>query len=240
MTLQVFAPFEQERLLSRLALIEGRSEHPLAVAIVHAAETQSLSTSAKVAQFKAIPGAGVEARLDDGESYLIGSEKLMREHQIDVANAARWVESATTLGQGYFFAAVNGQLAGLMVIADPIKPESTAAIAELKMKGFEVALISGDNVRTATAVAAQLGFEENAVFSEIRPNEKAQVVQSMQQAHKRVAFVGDGLNDAPALTVADVGIAMGTGTDLAIESADVIIMSGDMRNIPRAIRWRVR
>ncbi len=235
-TFQAFAPFDEQQLLANLAIIEQRSEHPLATAIVRAAEADSLRSANALVQFNAIAGAGVEAQLDDGNSYLIGSEKLMIDHSVDVKGAARLVESATATGHGYFFAAVNQQLAGFLVIADPIKTGSQASVEELKNRGFNVSLISGDNTRTARAVAAQLGIADSDVFAEIRPNDKAHVIMSLQQSQHKVAFVGDGLNDAPALTVAEVGIAMGTGTDLAIESADVIAMSGDIQNIPRAIR----
>lgn len=235
-TFQVFSPNDRARLLANLALIEQRSEHPLATAIVRAAEAQSLRSSNTLKSFSAVAGAGVEARLDDGDAYLIGSEKLMVDHAVDLSDAAEQVESATDNGHGYFFAAVNNKLASFLAIADPIKNGSLEAVEELKSRGFHVSLISGDNRPTATAVASQLGIDRSDVFAEIRPNDKAQVIKSLQQGRKKVAFVGDGLNDAPALTVADIGIAMGTGTDLAIESADVIAMSGDIQNIPRAIR----
>ncbi len=235
-TFQTFAHFDETSLLTRLAIIERRSEHPLATAIVRAAEARSLDLSSNITSFSAIAGAGVQATLEDGHVYLIGSEKLMRDHSIDIEAAGELVDAATTKGSGYFYAAVNGQLAGFMVIADPIKPGSRAAVDELKKHGFTVALISGDNVRTVQTVAAQLAIDSEQVFAEIRPNEKAHVIQSLHARKQRVAFVGDGLNDAPALTVADVGIAMGTGTDLAIESAEVIAMSGDIQNIPRAIQ----
>ncbi len=233
---EVFASHDASQLLARLALVERRSEHPLATAIVRAAESKSLVADVGLAQFNAIAGAGLEATLDNGQVFLIGSEKLMRDHSVETTAASSFVESAVTTGQGYFFAAVDGQLAGFMVIADSIKPGAARAIQDLESSGYQVSLISGDNARTAKAVASQLGIAEDNVFAEIRPNEKAHVVQMLQQRSKKVAFVGDGLNDAPALTVADVGIAMGTGTDLAIETADIIAMSGDIQNIPRAIR----
>lgn len=236
LTFEAFSPFDEPQLLSNLALIERRSEHPLASAIVRAAQGRSLSTESSLVNFSAIAGAGVEAQLDDGSTYLIGSEKLMSERAVNIGVAAKLVESATANGHGYFFAAVNQRLAGFLIIADPIKSGSRPAIDELKERGFKASLISGDNVRTAAAVAAQIGIADTDVFAEIRPNEKAHVIRSLQKEHKKVAFVGDGLNDAPALSVAEVGIAMGTGTDLAIESADVIAMSGDIQNIPKAIR----
>ncbi len=235
-TFQSFAPFEKSNLLAELAIVERRSEHPLAVAIVSSAETEQLHSTLELKEFTAIPGAGVEARLSNGDRYLIGSEKLMQNHAVNIAIATAAVEQAMKLGHGYFYAAVNGQLAALMIVADPLKPSTPKAISDLKENGFHISLISGDNKRTAVTIARQCGIGENDVFAEVRPNEKAAVIQSLQKRFNRVAFVGDGLNDAPALAVADVGIAMGTGTDLAIESADVIAMSGDIENIPRAIR----
>lgn len=233
---QTFPPFEVDRVLSDLAIVEKRSEHPLATAIVRAAVAKSLNSGRVLTGFNAIAGAGVEARLDDGASYLIGSEKLMIDHHVNVVEAATLVESAANLGHGYFFAAIDRKLAGFLVIADPIKSGSRAAVEELKNRGLDVSLISGDNTKTTKAVATQLGIAHRDVFAEIRPNEKAHVIETIQNKKKKVAFVGDGLNDAPALTVAEVGIAMGTGTDLAIESADVIAMSGEIQNIPKAIR----
>lgn len=233
---QAFALFEEDRLLSQLALIQRRSEHPLATAIVQAAGSRNLNTTLELIDFEAIPGAGVKARLTNGDRVLVGSEKLMSENAIDIADAKQAIEQAMQQGHGFFFAAVNQQLAALMIVSDPLKPSTPNALAELKSQHYEVALISGDNIRTAKSIAKQCGIDEARVFAEVKPNDKAAVIQKLQQENKRVAFVGDGLNDAPALTVANVGIAMGTGTDLAIESADVIAMSGDIQNIPRAIR----
>ncbi|MFO1064623.1 MAG: heavy metal translocating P-type ATPase [Pirellulales bacterium] len=233
---EVFAPFREADLAAELALIERRSEHPLASAIVRAVDAKGHTTRAVISEFRAIAGAGVEAVLDNGNRFIVGTEKLLREHKVDVSAATSLAEQALDRGHSFLFAAVNGKLAGLLVVADPIKTGSQPAVAELQDQGIEVALISGDNRRTASSVASRLGIVEENVFAEIGPNEKAHTVQSLQRPGKRVAFVGDGLNDAPALMVADVGIAMGTGTDLAIESADVILMSGDIQNVPRAVR----
>ncbi len=234
-SLRTFNSHNDHDLLAQLATIERRSEHPLASAIVQAAESQSLESKSNLASFRALAGAGIEATLDTGATFLIGSEKLLRESAVDISAASEEVSHANMQGHGYFFVAVNGQLAGFIVIADPIKSSSPAAVQDLKQSGFTVSLISGDNAKTAKAVASQLGIAETYVFAEVRPNDKAEVIHKLQQQGLRVAFVGDGLNDAPALTVANVGIAMGTGTDLAIETADVIAMSGDIQNIPRAI-----
>jgi Cu+-exporting ATPase len=233
---QPFAPFDENSLLAQLAVVQRRSEHPLATAIVDAAETRHLSSSLNIVDFEAMPGAGVKARLTNGDRILVGSEKLMSDNAIDVTQAKMPMEAAMERGHGFFFAAVNDQLAALMIVSDPLKSTTHSAIAELRDLHFDVALISGDNVRTAKSIAKQCGIEAASVIAEVKPNDKAAVIQRLQKENKRVAFVGDGLNDAPALTVADVGIAMGTGTDLAIETADVIAISGDLQNIPRAIR----
>lgn len=210
--------------------------HPLAIAIVEAAAEEKLRSSLEVTEFNAIAGSGVVSRLSNGDQFHVGSSKFMQERGIDTTPVFEKTELASQQGSGYFFASVNGKLAALIVVADPIKPSTPKAIMQLTKSDFQVALISGDNIKTAMAVAERCGISPDLVFAEVRPNEKAAVIQLLKGKDRRVAFVGDGLKDAPALTVADVGIAMGTGTDLAIESADVIAMSGDIENIPRAIR----
>jgi Cu+-exporting ATPase len=230
----VLPPFSSDDLLAQLALVEQRSEHPLATAIVDAA-AKGPKSPLTVTSFNAIAGAGVEAELSNGHAIIIGSEKMMRERRIETSSFDAQVADAMSEGSGYFFAAVNGSLAAIMIVSDPIKPSTPSAVEHLKQSGYEVALISGDNERTALSIADGCGIPATMVYAEVRPNDKADVVYTLKRDGRRVAFVGDGLNDAPALTIADVGIAMGTGTDLAIESADVIAMSGDIQNIPRAI-----
>jgi len=232
----VMPSFDRSTLLGQIAIVEQRSEHPLAVAIVEAANESQLRTSLEVVDFQAVAGAGVEARLSNGDQILIGSERFMQGQGIDTARMRTQVELAIQEGNGFFFAAINRSLAVLMVVSDPIKPSTPAAVSQLIARGFHVSLISGDNAKTAKAIASRCGITSDSVHAEVKPNDKAAVIQSLKVSNKRVAFVGDGLNDAPALTVADVGIAMGTGTDLAIESADVIVMSGDIQSIPNAIR----
>ncbi len=237
---QVLPPFDSSTLLAQLALVEQRSEHPLGIAVVEAAQEMKLSTTLEVVDFHAIAGSGIDARLSNGDRVLIGSEKYLNEQNIDTSIVNQHVDEAIEKGSGYFFAAINRQLAALIVVSDPLKPSTPLAVARLIKSNFDVALISGDNLRTANSIAKRCGIRSDMVHAEVRPNEKAAVIQSLKQSRsdsklRRVAFVGDGINDAPALTVADVGIAMGTGTDLAIESADVIAMSGDIQNIPRAI-----
>lgn len=234
--LHVLPPFSEESLLPQLAAVEQRSEHPLAAAVVEAALHRSRTTIHSITSFNAIAGSGVEAELSNGDRVLIGSEKLMNERKIDVSPFNLQAADAMADGSGIFYAAVNDALAALLVVSDPIKPTTPEAIEKLKQNKFQIALISGDNERTALSIADRCGISSSQVFAEVRPNDKASVLQTLKQRGHRIAFVGDGLNDAPALTIADVGVAMGTGTDLAIESADVIAMSGDLLNIPRAIR----
>lgn len=234
--IHLLSPFTEETLLPKLAVVEQKSEHPLAHAIWESAESKGYRSSLTVENFNAIAGAGVEARLSDGDRILIGSEKLLRDRHIDTAAFEAQVADAMSAGSGYFFAAINESLAALMVVSDPVKQTTPRAVSQLKQNGFDVALISGDNERTARSIAERCGIPPTLVYAEVRPNDKAGVVKTLRREDRKVAFVGDGLNDAPALTVADVGVAMGTGTDLAIESADVIAMSGDIENIPRAIK----
>lgn len=233
--LHTVAPFTKEMLLPDLALVERRSEHPLAHAIVEASDSMGLRSENSVSTFHAIPGSGIDALLSNGVQIRIGSERLMNENTIDIGAFTDQVAQAIENGEGYFYAAINNSIAALIVIADPIKPTTPTAITNLRQHGFQVALISGDNQKTAAAIAQQCNIDPARVYAEVRPNDKAELLQSLKKEGRSIAFVGDGLNDAPALTVADVGIAMGTGTDLAIESADVIAMSGDALLVPRAI-----
>ncbi|MCU0715428.1 MAG: heavy metal translocating P-type ATPase [Pirellula sp.] len=233
--LHTVAPYTKESILPNLAIVEQRSEHPLAHAIVDAFNAMGLQPEHRVVTFNAIPGAGVDATLSNGDRIRIGSERLMKENDIDTEPLENQAAQAIEDGEGYFFAAINDSIAALLVISDPIKPTTPTAITNLRQRGYQVALISGDNRKTAATIAERCNIDPSRVYAEVRPNNKAELIQSLKQDGSHIAFVGDGLNDAPALTVADVGIAMGTGTDLAIESADVIAMSGDTLLVPRAI-----
>lgn len=227
--------FKKESILPNLALVEQRSEHPLAHAIVEASNSMGLQSDFSVVTFNSIPGLGIEATLSNGDRIRIGSERWMKENAIDTVAFESQATHAIERGEGYFYAAVNNSIAALLVIADPIKPTTPTAITNLRQRGYQVALISGDNQKTAASIAERCNIDSSRVYAEVQPNNKAELIQVFKEEGNRIAFVGDGLNDAPALTVADVGIAMGTGTDLAIESADVIIMSGDTLLVPRAI-----
>ena len=221
----------EEDLLRLAAAVERASEHPLAAAIVAGAEERGLQLPA-VGAFEAIPGHGVRARVE-GREVLLGNLRLLEREGIDAsALAAHW-ERLADEGKTPMYAVVDGRPAGLVAVADTVKDESIAAIRALKGLGLEVALLTGDNLRTAQAIARQVGVER--VLAEVLPEDKAAEVKRLQLEGKRVGMVGDGINDAPALTQADVGFAIGTGTDVAIEAADVTLISGSLRGVVTAI-----
>lgn len=222
----------ETELLQLVAAAEDRSEHPLARAVVEAARTRGISFG-RADSVQADPGFGVEA-IVAGRRVAVGAERLMSKLGIDTelgrADAARFAVE----GRSPIFAAFDGKLVATLAIADPLKEGSRAAVRELHALGLGVAMLSGDNGRTADAIAKEVGIER--VLAEVLPGEKAAEIARLQAAGRRVAFVGDGINDAPALARADVGIAIGTGTDIAVEAGDVILMSGDLRGIASAIR----
>jgi Cu+-exporting ATPase len=221
-----------DEVLRLVASAEAKSEHPVAEAIVRAAKARGIDPVA-VQDFQAEPGYGIEARA--GEHLMhIGADRYMQRLGIDVpekadAQAAELAEAARTP----IYAAIDGRLAAVIGVADPIKEGSVEAVRALKDLGVEVAMLTGDNRRTAEAIARQLGIER--VLAEVLPDHKAEEVKRLQGEGKRVAFVGDGINDAPALAQANIGVAIGTGTDIAIEAADVVLMSGDLRGIINAL-----
>jgi len=163
----------------------------------------------------------------------VGADRYMRELGLDVAGFADTAERLGNEGKSPLYAAIDGQLAAIIAVADPVKPSTPAAIEALHRLGLKVAMITGDNARTAQAIARQLGIDE--VVAEVLPEGKVDAVRMLKAAHGQIAFVGDGINDAPALAEADVGLAIGTGTDVAVESADVVLMSGNLQGVPNAI-----
>ena len=217
-------------LLHIAASAEKSSEHPLAAAIVRGATSRGIAL-AEPTRFQAVVGHGVEATID-GRAVLIGKASLLSERGVAVTLAERAAELAA-LGRTPMFVAVDGREAGLVAVADKVKPESMDAIARMHAIGLRVVMMTGDNRRTAEAVASQVGIDE--VFAEVLPKDKADRVKGLQEQGQIVGMVGDGINDAPALAQADVGMAIGTGTDVAIESSDITLIRGDLRTVPEAI-----
>ncbi len=221
----------EDEVLALVAAAESKSEHPIAQAIVEAARTRGLELPA-VQAFQAEPGFGLEARVD-GRQLHIGADRYMRRLGVDLAGTEAWVDRLAEEAKTPIFVAVDGRLAAVLAVADPLKETSREAVAALQGMGFEVAILTGDNRRTAEAIARQLGIRR--VLAEVLPDQKAAEVKRLQAEGKKVAFVGDGINDAPALAQADVGVAIGTGTDIAIETGEVILMSGDLRGLVNAV-----
>ena len=223
---------DETELLRLAGSAERASEHPLAAAIVAGAREHGLELE-EPTDFEALPGLGLRADVD-GHRVLIGNRKLLEGEQLAAGELPVAAERLAAEGKTPMFVVVDGRAAGLVAVADPIRPTARAAIAGLKELGLEVALISGDNERTATAVARELGIDR--VFAEVLPQDKAGYVRRLQDEGRKVAMVGDGVNDAPALAQADVGIAIGAGTDVAIETANVVLMRSDPLDITGAIR----
>ncbi len=222
----------REELLSPVAAMEALSQHPLGRAIVQAAEAEQLSRPS-VTDFESITGKGISAKINAG-LWVVGTRTLMQEHQVETGNLEDIASSLEAMGKTVMFVGANGKLMGLLAVADTIKPSAALAIRQLKELGCKVSMLTGDNQKTANAIASLAGIEE--VFAEVLPNNKARQIATLQEDGHLVAMVGDGINDAPALATADIGIAMGGGTDVAIESADITLMRGDLTLVPTAIR----
>jgi Cu+-exporting ATPase len=220
----------REELLGWVAAVESQSEHPIGEAIVSAAKGESLELPS-VSAFNNEPGYGIEAQVA-GRQMHIGAARYMQRLGVDLAAAQDQAKALAEEGKSPFYAAVDGKLAVIIAVADPLKEGSVEAIAELKSLGLEVAMLTGDNRVTAEAIARQVGIDR--VLAEVLPQQKAEEIKRLQAQGKQVAFVGDGINDAPALAQAHVGIAIGTGTDVAIEAGDVVLMRGDLRGIVNA------
>jgi len=222
----------EQDLLATAAAAEKQSEHPLARAVVAEAKRRRLVIS-DVQNFRAFPGGGVEA-LYQGESVVIGSTRFMREHSLNLAHYAEQAATLEAEGQTVVAVAVNGEVTGLIALADAIRPEAPAVIAELKSLGIETVLITGDNERTAAAIAAKAGISR--YYAGVKPEGKAGIIAELKRTLQVVGMLGDGINDAPALAAADVGIAMGGGSDIAIETADVTLLGNDLHGLVRAVR----
>jgi Cu+-exporting ATPase len=221
----------REQLLQLVSSVERASEHPLAAAIVRAAESKKLLTQS-VEEFRATPGGGAEGKVQ-GQIVLAGSAKFLKERgvQLPVEEKMRVLTAGAT-SVTVVYAAIDGKAAGAFLLTDEVKSSSAGAIQALKTEGVRLVMLTGDRVETAKSVAAQLQIEE--IKAEVRPEEKGEIVRSLKKEGRIVAMAGDGINDAPALAAADVGIAMGTGTDVAIENAGVTLLNGDLRGIVRA------
>ena len=223
--------FNELTILQYAASIEQFSEHPLAQAIIDYAKKQSMNLLS-AANFNAITGQGVFANID-GKKVLLGNERLMIENHVNIDTLLVQSNKFASLGQTPMFIAIDNQLAGIISVADPIKEDSKPAITQLKNIGIQVVMITGDNQKTAQAVAKQVGIKQ--VFAEVLPEHKANHIKKLQSKNSIVGMVGDGINDAPALAQADVGFAIGAGTDIAIESADITLISNSLQGVLNAI-----
>jgi Cu+-exporting ATPase len=224
--------FSEHDLLRLAAGVERASEHPLALAIVAAAKDRDVDVP-EVSDFDSPTGKGAVGTVD-GKRIFLGGATYLEENGIDVSAAAARADELRADGATVIFAAVDGRVAGILAIADPIKATTAEALAALRKEGVSVVMLTGDNRTTAEAVARKLGID--AVEAEVLPDQKSAVVLRLQREGHVVAMAGDGVNDAPALAAADVGIAMGSGTDVAIESAGITLLKGDLNGIVRARR----
>ncbi|MED3980399.1 heavy metal translocating P-type ATPase [Priestia megaterium] len=223
--------YEENELLQLVASAERLSEHPLAQALVAGIKNKGIEIQDPLS-FEAIPGYGVKATVQERE-LLVGTRKLMNQHKVNIDTALEEMTNLEREGKTAMLVALDGKYAGMLAVADTIKATSKEAVSRLKEMGLEVMMITGDNRQTAQAIAMQAGIEH--VIAEVLPEGKAEEVKKLQQQGKKVAMVGDGINDAPALALADIGMAIGTGTDVAMEAADITLMRGDLMSIADAI-----
>ena len=219
-------------LLRLIASAEQHSEHPLAQAILEAAKEEGLDLL-PVSHFEAMVGRGLSAQVED-KRLLIGNERLMKENNIDSSAFQEQLLELSQEGKTAMFVAIDGQLAGILAVADEMKSSSLLAVQELQSMGLEVIMLTGDREETATAIAQKAGIQK--VIAGVLPDGKATAIKDLQEAGRKLAMVGDGINDAPALVQADVGIAIGSGADVAIESADVVLMHSDLQDVVKAIK----
>ena len=223
---------DKDELLALAASAEKGSEHTLGEAIVKSAEEKSIKLK-EIGEFKSITGQGIKVVIE-GNVILLGNKKLCDNFGIEYNHVISNTEKLAKSGKTPMFIAINNKLEGIIAVADTVKASSKKAIEELHNMGIKVAMITGDNKKTAEAIAKQVGID--IVLSEVLPEDKANEVKKLQAENRRVAMVGDGINDAPALAQSDIGIAIGTGTDVAIESADIVLMKGDLIKVGTAIK----
>lgn len=226
-----FEGFNEAQVLQKAASLESGSEHPLAAALLKAAEERGLVLD-KVRRFQAIAGHGILGKID-GKQWLFGNAKLMAEHGIATAAHDDTMAALAALGQTPMLLAADNAVVGIISVADPIKPDSAQAVERLRKRGLRILMVTGDNEITAKAIAAQAGISE--VRAQVLPQDKAKVVRELQEQGEIVGMVGDGINDAPALAQANIGFAIGTGTDVAIESADVVLLQGSLLKVQETI-----
>lgn len=229
--LEVMEDIDENAALALIAAVEQHSEHPIAEAIVTAAKARGLTLAAPE-DFQSLSGLGVVARVS-GKKVEVGADRYLNQLGYDLSALADTAEKLATEGKSPLYAAIDGKLAAIIAVADPIKEGTLEAINALHKLGLKVAMITGDNRHTAQAIAAQLGID--TVKAEVMPDGKVAAVKALREQYGDVTFVGDGINDAPALAEADVGLAIGTGTDIAIEAAEVVLMGGDLRAVPNAL-----
>ncbi|HFJ9419729.1 copper-translocating P-type ATPase [Bacillus cereus] len=223
--------FHEEEMLRLVGAAEKNSEHPLAEAIVEGIKEKKINIPSSET-FEAIPGFGIESVVE-GKQLLIGTRRLMKKFNIDIEEVSKSMEELEREGKTAMLIAINKEYAGIVAVADTVKDTSKTAITRLKKMGLDVVMITGDNTQTAQAIAGQVGIEH--VIAEVLPEGKAEEVKKLQVQGKKVAMVGDGINDAPALATADIGMAIGTGTDVAMEAADITLIRGDLNSIADAI-----
>ncbi|MFK4310088.1 Cu+-exporting ATPase [Bacillus sp. RC240] len=223
--------FHEEEILRLVGAAEKNSEHPLAEAIVEGIKEKKIDIPSSET-FEAIPGFGIESVVE-GKQLLIGTRRLMKKFDIGIEEVSKSMEELEREGKTAMLIAINKEYAGIVAVADTVKDTSKAAIARLKKMGLDVVMITGDNTQTAQAIAKQVGIDH--VIAEVLPEGKAEEVKKLQASGKKVAMVGDGINDAPALATADIGMAIGTGTDVAMEAADITLIRGDLNSIADAI-----
>jgi Cu+-exporting ATPase len=232
------AGIDEDEVLRLAAAAEIGSEHPLATAVIEASHERGLDLPQST-DFEAAAGHGVHAHVD-GAAIIVGNARLMADHEVDTTHIAEALDEATAAGQTPILIAREGKLVGLIAVGDQIRPEAAEAIRVLNARSIDVWLLTGDDRRAANAVAARAGIPAQNVVAEVLPAEKLEAIKRLQKVGRRVAFVGDGINDAPALAQADVGIAVGTGTDIAIEASDLTLVGSDLRLVPAALNLSTR
>jgi Cu+-exporting ATPase len=222
--------FSEDEVLARAAAVEARSEHPIGKAITREAESRGLELP-KVMLFRSMTGFGLHGKIA-GETVLIGADRLLEREKIDIEALKDAAQALGEKGRTPIYVAIAGKVAAVIGVADPVKPSTKAAIAALHALGLKTAMVTGDNKKTANAIAHDVGID--IVAAEVLPDGKVEAIRKLKAEFGAAVFVGDGINDAPALASADTGIAIGTGTDVAIESADIVLMSGDLNGIVNA------